>query len=420
GGIAVPPGTTGNTAQDAGGYKMPARWVRMVERTQTSHLPDPFDPRPVEQGIGVYYTELNYGGISFAILEDRKFKSAPKQLLPDALINNGWAQNREWDAASNADVPGANLLGERQLAFLDHWAEDWSNGTILKVVLSQTIFANVATLPKDEYHDAVVPRLRILEKGEYAPDDKPVSDMDSNGWPQTGRNEALKRIRKAFAFHIAGDQHLGSTIQYGIDEWRDAGYALCVPSISNVWPRRWYPSTPGENQEPVAPDYTGDFIDGFGNKMTVMAIANPVYTGRKPGNLYDRATGFGVVRFQKNSRDINIECWPRFEEAYLDGAEQYPGWPVKINQMDNYNRRPYGWLPGINISGMNNPVVKVYSEDSGELIYAVRILGRSYDPPVFSPGSYRIVVGDDNMLKELNRLLPENIKGEKQIEVVFN
>lgn len=30
--------------QDSGGYKMPSRWVNMVQRVQTSHLPDPFDP----------------------------------------------------------------------------------------------------------------------------------------------------------------------------------------------------------------------------------------------------------------------------------------------------------------------------------------------------------------------------------------
>ena len=46
----------------------------MVERAQTSHLPDPYDPTPIEQGIGVYYTDFNWGGIGFAILEDRKFK----------------------------------------------------------------------------------------------------------------------------------------------------------------------------------------------------------------------------------------------------------------------------------------------------------------------------------------------------------
>ena len=53
----------------------PADFVKMVERTQTSHLPDPFDPTPVGQGIGVYYSHLVWGRVSIAILEDRKFKS---------------------------------------------------------------------------------------------------------------------------------------------------------------------------------------------------------------------------------------------------------------------------------------------------------------------------------------------------------
>ena len=52
----------------------------------------------------------------------------------------------------------------------------------------------------------------------------PVQDHDSNSWPQTGRNKALRAIRKGLAVHIAGDQHLGSTIQYGIDDWNDAGF----------------------------------------------------------------------------------------------------------------------------------------------------------------------------------------------------
>ena len=52
----------GKPGQDQGGYTMPAAWVNMVQRTQTSHLPDPPDPTPVEQGIGVYYGHLLYGG----------------------------------------------------------------------------------------------------------------------------------------------------------------------------------------------------------------------------------------------------------------------------------------------------------------------------------------------------------------------
>ena len=162
GGKATPQGLTGNAAQDAGGYKMPARWVNMIQKTQTSNLPDPYDPTTLLQNIGVYYTSMNYGGISFAILEDRKFKSAPKPLLPEAKIDNGWAQNRKWNAAKQGDVPDAVLLGDRQLKFLDNWAQDWSHKAMIKTVLSQTIFENIATLPKSEYHDAIVPTLSLL------------------------------------------------------------------------------------------------------------------------------------------------------------------------------------------------------------------------------------------------------------------
>ena len=40
--------------------------------------------------------------------------------------------------------------------------------------------------------------------------------MDSDGWPRQGRDEALRVMRKAFAIHIAGDQHLASTINTGL------------------------------------------------------------------------------------------------------------------------------------------------------------------------------------------------------------
>ncbi len=418
GGIATPPGLSGYNAQDAGGYKMPAEWVKMVERTQTSHLPDPFDPTPIAQGIGVYYTELNYGGISFAIIEDRKFKSAPKKLLPEAEISNGWPQNKNWDP-EDGNIPEANLLGKRQLNFLNSWAEDWSNKTWMKVVLSQTIFANVATLPKSEYHDEVVPKLRILNKGEYAPDDRPVSDLDSDGWPQSKRNQALKIMRKAFAFHLAGDQHLGSTIQYGVDDWRDAGYAFCVPAVSNVWPRRWYPSEPGANRKDGAPKYTGDFLDGFGNKISVEAVSNPIFTGKKPSNLYDRATGYGIVRFNRNTREINMECWPRFIDPSEGNAAQYDGWPVRIKQADNYNPPAEAWLPELKVTGLTNPVVKIYNEENDELVYAIRITGDTFSPPVYNTGSYRLEVGDEGNFKIFEHLEAIKEKQEAILDIKF-
>ena len=69
-------------AGDDGGYVLDAEFVKEVERAQTSHLPDPFDPTPVARGIGAYYTALTWGGVSFAILEDRKWKSGPRGLVP--------------------------------------------------------------------------------------------------------------------------------------------------------------------------------------------------------------------------------------------------------------------------------------------------------------------------------------------------
>ncbi|MHC5003665.1 MAG: hypothetical protein ACYTJ0_11120, partial [Planctomycetota bacterium] len=54
----------GITAQDSGGYKMGPRFVNAVHRTQTSHLPDPVDPAPIEQGITVYFTRLDWAGLS--------------------------------------------------------------------------------------------------------------------------------------------------------------------------------------------------------------------------------------------------------------------------------------------------------------------------------------------------------------------
>lgn len=102
-----------------------------------------------------------------------------------------------------------------------------------------------------------------------------MADLDSNGWPQRGRNQALAEIRKAFAFHIAGDQHLGTVIHHGIDDWDDAGWSFCVPSIANLYLRWWAPFEEGKNRRPGMPPYTGQFTDGFGNKVTMWAVANP-------------------------------------------------------------------------------------------------------------------------------------------------
>ena len=203
-----------------GGYYMPASYVKAVERAQTWHLPDPYDPTPIQQGIGVYYTALTLGRISFAIIEDRKFKTGPQGLVPKQGPRPDHIRNPNYNPQS-VDVKGAILLGDRQLSFLHAWGQDWQ-GTDMKAVFSQTIFCGGAHV-----HGKIGGRLH--------------ADMDSNGWPQTGRNKALAEIRRCFAVHIAGDQHLGTIFHHGIDDWEDACYSFCVPSIANLYLRWWDP-----------------------------------------------------------------------------------------------------------------------------------------------------------------------------------
>jgi hypothetical protein len=382
----------GQTGQDSGGYKEPAEWVNMVQRTQTSHLPDPFDPTPVEQRIGVYYTELVRGGVSFAILEDRKWKSAPKFAVPKARIVNGWAQNPDYDAARDGDAAGAQLLGQRQIDFLHRWARDWSGGVWIKAAVSQTIFTNLATLPPPADTDAVTSSLPVLQPEEYAEGEVRVADHDSNGWPQTPRNEALRAIRRALAVHIAGDQHLGSTVQYGIDDWNDAGWALCVPAVSNLFPRRWYPPEPGANRKPGAPRNLGEYLDGFGNKITVHAVFNPKAVGIEPTSLNHRAPGYGIIEFHRANQTVTVANWPRWVDAAHPGARPCEGWPIVIHQNDNGLPRT-GWF----LEAIENPetgcLLEVLRENPApEHVYTCRLLETSFTPPVFGPGVYTVAL----------------------------
>ncbi|MBN3582780.1 alkaline phosphatase D family protein [Algoriphagus aestuarii] len=411
----------GYIAQDEGGYKMQAQWVNMVQATQTSHLPDPFDPRPVKQGINVYYTDWNYGGVSFAIIEDRKFKSAPKKVLPEeAHVQNGFIQNRDFDIKQHYDID-AELLGERQMEFLEKWASDWGSTIQMKAVCSQTNFCTVATLPEGSIIDEIVPSLAIPEKGEYVDGDAPTSDMDSNGWPQKGRDEALRTIRKAFALHIAGDQHLASTVHYGVDEFRDSGFAFAGPALNNLWPRRWWPQVPSDHQ-PIQgkAKNTGDFLDGFGNKMTIHAVANPYKTGFEPSRIYDRGTGYGIITFDKQARKMKIECWPRNVDPIANPAGQYEGWPIEISQEENYARKAFGYLPKIEIIGAERPVLEVFNEKNRELEYAIRLNSSSHTPKVFSNDSFRISIIDASSGKKITKENLQIVSDESTLKIDFS
>ena len=226
--------------------------------------------------------------------------------------------------------------------------------------------------------------------------------MDSNGWPQTGRNRALAEIRRCFAVHIAGDQHLATIFHHGIEDWEDACYSFCVPSIANLYLRWWDPVQPGDNRQPGMPEYTGRHRDGFDNRVTCWAAANPSPESNGGDKLTTRAAGFGVVRFNKRRREITFECWPRNVDVEDPGTQQYPGWPKTIQQSDNYGRKPVAYLPTLNIKGQSNPVVRIIDESTRELVYTLRIQGRSFRPKVFRDGIYTIKIGEGADVKVLS------------------
>ncbi|MEP3482536.1 MAG: hypothetical protein ABJZ55_25060 [Fuerstiella sp.] len=363
-----------NSAGPSGGYFYPTKYVNMVQRCQTWHLPDAYDATPIEQDIGVYYTDLTVGGINFAILEDRKFKSGPEGKIPKMGPRPDHINDPAYDRES-VDVQGLKLLGDRQLDFLRAWSQDWT-GAEMKCALSQTAFCGAVHL-----HGGKNNRL--------------LADLDSNAWPQTGRNNALRELRRAWALHMCGDQHLAVTVKHGIDSHRDGPYGFTSPAIVNtIYGRWWWPEDeqagPNADTDAALP-WTGDYLDGLGNRIHMMAYANPPNTKDEK----QRGDGFGVSRFNKATQEITFECWPRFADVEDGDEAQFAGWPITIDYRNNDGREVVGYLPELVVSGIDRPVIQVIDEASSEILYTVRATSSRFKPPVYSKGTFTVKIGSD-------------------------
>ncbi len=364
---------------DAGGYAEPARMVQVVHRTNTSHHPDFFDPTPIKQGIDVYYGDMVYGRVSFAVVSDRMFKSGPRGTVADWPGRPDHVKDESYDV-SKLDKPGLKLLGDRQLKFLDHWVEDW-RGADMKMLLSQTVFANVAT-----HHGNYNGYLR--------------ADLDSGGWPQSGRNRAIKLIRKCFPLHFSGDQHLTTLLQHGVDEQRDSNWSLCPPAIAVGYQRWWRADELGleyHNRPSHGLPNTGEYIDPLGNKVYVYTLGNP--EGSRDPNRYRqahiKASGFSIVSIDRTKRTYTCESYRFLVDVTDDKKDDlFPGFPYTIKQTENYGRKPLGYLKEYSCEGVDQPVVMVYNERNDELVYAIRAQEKYFHPWVFTEGTYTVKIGD--------------------------
>jgi hypothetical protein len=374
-------GGIATAVEDTGGYRWPASFVKMVERTQTNHLPDPDPYNPIQpaptitQGIGVYFTGMVYGRVGIAILEDRKFKTG-KDNPP-------------------ADLNLQHLLGTRQHNFLSAWSTDWS-GQDIKFVASQSPLGNFRTHAGSGY-------------GYF------LNDKDTHGWPLHRRNEAWQLIRLSRMFQLAGDQHLGLVAHHGVNAPRDAGFSFTAPAISNFFPRIWDPVNNTSGITTTVSPYKGDFFfNGAGTlpdgvtpnrtaldpaHMAVLAAANSdeYYSrslGISPLNLHDRAPGYGITRINKTSRRITFEAWPLYADPeFPQTGRPYSDWPITINQTDNDGRIPTGYLQTIDTQSEKNAVIRVFDESNNSLVYAMRIRGNLFRPPVYDRSkTYRIEI----------------------------
>lgn len=174
----------------------------------------------------------------------------------------------------------------------------------MKCVLSQTAFCGAVHLHGSR-------------------DNRLLADLDCNGWPQSGRRAALREIRRAWAPHLCGDQHLAVVVKHGIDAWGDGPYGFTSPAIVNtIYGRWWHPEDEkaGSNAILESPlPWTGDFEDRLGNLISMLAYANP----EDPTDEQKRSDGFGVARFNK-AQTITFECWPRFSNVGDGDKAQFP------------------------------------------------------------------------------------------------
>ncbi len=393
--------TPEHSAQDSGGYKRPPRFVNAVHRTQVGNLPDPFEPGDIGAGYSTYHTDLEYGGVSFAILADRQFKDSPTIAVPDGNVRNGWFTAEGFDVVRDGGAPSASLLGDSQERFLEQWANDWNDDVWMKVLLSQTPFACVQTLPRGA-KGGVQPALTIFEPGGYAENDVPCADADSNGWPMVARDRTLRLVQPAHVLHLCGDQHIGFAAQYGVENQRDGGVVFCSPAIANTWPRRWMPRELDSN----APRPLGEHLDGFGNMIAVDAVANPYRRGHEPSALHDRSPGFGLALLNPLEHRIVLEAWPR-AAGLSEEVDQYEGWPLTYRTTDLAGSQWPWALPPLSAWSevpMHGDLCRIHSsDDSGEADELIRVFRWSHsldgvDLRVPDSGEYIVeVISNDGL-----------------------
>ena len=192
---------TGQTALAS--HHRPASFINMVQKSQTGHLPVPYDPAPNRWGIPAFYTNLQYGGLDLAIVETNKFREKDSNQTPKP---------------QKATTGRTGALGQRQLYFLKDWTHSWK-GAHIKAVISQSSITDQKILPASS------------GKG-FASEGKTPAMSAQENQPDPEWKEALEIIRMAHALMITSGQSAAYAIHQGIHQKGDAGFEFGIPPFS--------------------------------------------------------------------------------------------------------------------------------------------------------------------------------------------
>ncbi len=295
GGVALAAGAP----YDSGGYVNSPEWVNIVQRVQCAHNPDPVDATPIAQDITVYFTGFSYGGVRFVLLEDRKFKTGGDGRDPYGNV-----------------LPPAQLvlLGDRQEALLNSYTDDGSQGPT--VILTQTLSGCLQTKADGS-------------RAKYT---------DSNGWPPLGRKRALQLVKNARGVILSGDTHVASLVRHGINAPLDGPLEFTAPAGSASYQRWFEPASPLPNG--TGQPYTGDYVDGFGNHMRVLAVNNMHFTQKEVVTAYGNSQyghrefkeeGYGLLRIDRTQRTHTFEAWRWNVDPGSSLAAPMSGWPYTVS-----------------------------------------------------------------------------------------
>jgi len=135
------------------------------------------------------------------------------------------------------------------------------------------------------------------------------------------------------AVMLSGDTHLAGLVRHQNGPVQFSGPAGCATYA------RWFePAAPLPNAGELP--YTGDYVDGFGNLLTVLAVANPhipqaewlaAYGHHGLGDRATKEEGYGMLRVDVPGRRHVLEAWRWDVDPTAPGATQMPGWPYELS-----------------------------------------------------------------------------------------